>query len=92
MSGFDVFAFDGIEIICTIDPADAKDLDDALSVKAVGEGIYEIGVHIADVSHFVEPATPLDEDARLRTTSVYLVHKVKRRMKEENRRNIGFIN
>jgi len=42
-----------VEIICSIDPADAKDLDDALSVKEVREGVYEIGVHIADVSHFV---------------------------------------
>ena len=42
-----------LEIICSIDPTDAKDLDDALSVKEVREGVYEIGVHIADVSHFV---------------------------------------
>jgi len=42
-----------VEIICSIDPTDAKDLDDALSVKEVREGVYEIGVHIADVSHFV---------------------------------------
>lgn len=45
--------FFGLEIICTIDPTDARDLDDALSVKYVKEGVYEIGVHIADVSHFV---------------------------------------
>ncbi|KAL4499157.1 hypothetical protein ABPG72_017059 [Tetrahymena utriculariae] len=64
------------EIICTIDPHDAKDLDDALSIKYLHDDIYEIGVHIADVSHFVQPNTPLDDDARLRTTSVYLVHRV----------------
>lgn len=63
-------------MICTIDPSDARDLDDALSVKHLYDDIYEVGVHIADVSHFVKPDTPLDEDARKRTTSVYLVHKV----------------
>ena len=57
----------------TIDPADAKDFDDALSVRRAGEGIWEIGVHIADVTHYVRPHTPLDDEAVARGTSVYLV-------------------
>lgn len=60
------------EIICTIDPATARDLDDALSVKLLENGNYLIGVHIADVGHFVDEKTILDKEARLRTTSVYL--------------------
>lgn len=57
----------------TIDPFDAKDFDDALSVKKLDNGNYEIGVHIADVSHFVRPGTQIDAEARKRATSVYLV-------------------
>ncbi len=57
----------------TIDPADAKDHDDALSVRALGDGLWEVGVHIADVSHFVTPGSPVDEEALTRGTSVYLV-------------------
>lgn len=57
----------------TIDPADAKDFDDALSFKALPNGDYEIGVHIADVSHFVTEKTELDKEARKRGTSIYLV-------------------
>jgi len=57
----------------TIDPADAKDHDDALSVVALGDGLWEVGVHIADVSHFVRPGSPVDEEALARGTSVYLV-------------------
>lgn len=57
----------------TIDPADAKDFDDALSFKALGNGNYEIGVHIADVSYYVKPGSPVDKEARERGTSVYLV-------------------
>lgn len=57
----------------TIDPFDAKDFDDALSVKKLPNGNYEIGVHIADVSHFVRPGTQIDNEARKRATSVYLV-------------------
>lgn len=57
----------------TIDPFDAKDFDDALSVKKLENGNYEIGVHIADVSHFVRPGTQIDAEARKRATSVYLV-------------------
>ena len=60
----------------TIDPADAKDFDDALSFKQLKNGHYEIGIHIADVSHYVLPGTVLDEEAYNRGTSVYLVDRV----------------
>lgn len=58
---------------CTIDPVDAKDFDDALSFRELAPGKYEVGVHIADVSHYVQPDTALDEEARKRATSIYLV-------------------
>ena len=57
----------------TIDPEDAKDFDDALSIRTLGEGLYEIGVHIADVSFFVTPDSILDTEAKTRATSIYLV-------------------
>ncbi len=57
----------------TIDPADAKDFDDALSVRTLPDGKIEIGVHIADVSQFVVPGTAIDTEGRARATSVYLV-------------------
>lgn len=57
----------------TIDPADAKDFDDAISFKVLDDGNLEIGVHIADVSHYVKKGTALDQDAYDRATSVYLV-------------------
>ena len=57
----------------TIDPADAKDFDDALSIRELEEGIWEIGVHIADVTHYIRPDTVLDYEAKDRGTSVYLV-------------------
>ena len=57
----------------TIDPHDAKDFDDALSIREIEKDKYEIGVHIADVSHYVEPDTLLDKEAVDRATSVYLV-------------------
>ncbi len=57
----------------TIDPADAKDFDDALSVHELSHDEYEIGIHIADVTFFVRPKTALDTEARKRSTSVYLV-------------------
>ena len=60
----------------TIDPRDAKDFDDALSFKVLENGNYEIGVHIADVSHYVKEGTILDEEAYNRATSVYLVDRV----------------
>lgn len=53
----------------------AKDLDDALSITATEDGNYEVGVHIADVSHFVKTNTALDRDARKKATSVYLVQR-----------------
>ncbi len=58
---------------CTIDPLTAKDFDDALSIKKIKDDVYEIGVHIADVSHFVTPGTQLDTEAKSRSFSVYLV-------------------
>ena len=58
---------------CTIDPFDAKDFDDALSVQKLPDGNIEVGVHIADVSFFVKPGTELDKEAVARATSVYLV-------------------
>ncbi len=60
----------------TIDPADAKDFDDAISFRELKNGLFEIGVHIADVSHYVEPGTVLDENAYDRATSVYLPDRV----------------
>lgn len=60
----------------TIDPADAKDFDDALSFRVLPNGHYEIGVHIADVTHYVRPDTIIDREAQKRATSVYLVDRV----------------
>jgi ribonuclease R len=60
----------------TIDPKDAKDFDDALSLQKLDNGNWEIGVHIADVSHYVQPGTVLDDEAYKRATSVYLVDRV----------------
>lgn len=60
----------------TIDPVDARDFDDALSIRNLDNGFYEIGVHIADVSHFVRPGSALDRNAYERATSVYLPDRV----------------
>lgn len=60
----------------TIDPKDAKDFDDALSFKELSNGNYEIGIHIADVSHYLHEGTVLDDEAYKRATSVYLVDRV----------------
>ncbi len=60
----------------TIDPADAKDFDDAISIRPLGKDMYEIGVHIADVSYYVTPDTDLDAEAYKRATSVYLPDRV----------------
>ena len=57
----------------TIDPKDAKDFDDALSIRTLPNGNYEVGVHIADVTHYVQPDTIIDREAQKRATSVYLV-------------------
>ena len=57
----------------TIDPADAKDFDDALSFKKIGDDIFEIGIHIADVTHYVRPGDAIDDEAQNRGTSIYLV-------------------
>jgi len=60
----------------TIDPLDAKDFDDAISIQRLENGNLEIGVHIADVSHYVRPNTPMDKEAVKRSNSVYLVDRV----------------
>ena len=72
----DVFTF-------TIDPADAKDFDDALSFAVNEDGSYQIGVHIADVSFYVKPGTKTDDEAYQRGTSVYLVDRVIPMLPEE---------
>ncbi|MBE7629315.1 ribonuclease R [Tenacibaculum piscium] len=64
------------DLTFTIDPKDAKDFDDALSFTKLENGNYEIGIHIADVSHYVQPKTILDDEAFDRATSVYLVDRV----------------
>ena len=60
----------------TIDPIDAKDFDDALSLRILKENTYEVGIHIADVNHYVKPGTLLDAEAEARATSVYLIDQV----------------
>lgn len=60
----------------TIDPVDAKDFDDALSIRKLDNALWEIGVHIADVTHYLKPQTVLDKEAVSRATSVYLVDRV----------------
>ena len=64
------------DLTFTIDPKDAKDFDDALSFKVLDDGLFEIGIHIADVSHYVKPGTILDDEAYNRATSIYLVDRV----------------
>ena len=60
------------DLICTIDPPDAKDYDDAISLKRFDNGDWELGIHIADVAHYIAPETVLDEEAKERGNSVYL--------------------
>lgn len=67
----------------TIDPEDAKDFDDALSLRKLPNGNFEVGVHIADVSHYLKPGTQLDKEAYQRATSVYLVDRVLPMLPEE---------
>jgi len=64
------------ETIVTIDPVDARDFDDAISLTRSEDGHWHLGVHIADVSYFVKPGSPLDNEARIRGTSVYLPDRV----------------
>ena len=61
--------------ICSVDPIGCKDIDDALHCKILPNGNYEVGVHIADVTHFVRPGTEIDREAARRCTTVYLVEK-----------------
>lgn len=62
-------------LVCSIDPIGCQDIDDALHARPLPNGNYEIGVHIADVSHFVKPNNPMDVEASIRGTTVYLVDK-----------------
>lgn len=62
-------------LICSIDPVGCQDIDDALHARRLSNGNYEVGVHIADVSHFVKPANAMDTEASIRGTTVYLVDK-----------------
>ncbi|MFB6341524.1 ribonuclease R [Saccharicrinis sp. FJH62] len=72
----------------TIDPWDAKDFDDALSIKKLEDGLWEVGVHIADVTHYVRPKTLLENEAYKRATSVYLVDRVVPMLPERLSNNI----
>ena len=72
----------------TIDPEDAKDFDDALSVRKLKDGLWEIGVHIADVTHYVKPNTILDQEGFERGTSVYLVDRVVPMLPEKLSNNV----
>jgi ribonuclease R len=72
----------------TIDPADARDFDDALSLRKLDNGNWEVGVHIADVTHYVKTGSRLDEEARQRATSVYLVDRVVPMLPERLSNNI----
>ena len=67
--------YTGLTVI-TIDPVDARDFDDAISLECLENGHWRLGVHIADVSHFVPPGSPLDRESRERATSVYLPDRV----------------
>ena len=70
----DVFGESGPAM--TIDPVDARDFDDAVGASRLAEGGYELWVHIADVTHYVGWDTPIDDEAKRRTCSVYLVDRV----------------
>ncbi len=75
-------------LTCTIDPHDAKDFDDALSFLKLDNGNYEIGVHIADVTHYVQEGTKLEEEAYNRATSVYLVDRTVSMLPEKLSNNL----
>lgn len=62
-------------VVCSVDPPGCKDIDDALHVRRLPSGMLELGVHIADVTHFVHPGTPLDAEAAVRATTTYLVQR-----------------
>jgi len=72
----------------TIDPATAKDFDDALSYQELDQGGYEVGIHIADVTHYLKEDGPMDEEAKERTTSVYLVDRVNPMLPERLSNNL----
>lgn len=72
----------------TIDPFDAKDFDDALSIQEIENGSWEVGIHIADVSHYVQPGSVLDQAALERATSVYLVDRVSPMLPEHLSNNL----
>src|SRR5690606_37242530 len=72
----------------TIDPDNAKDFDDALSIQFLDNETYEVGIHIADVTHYVRPNTVLEEETRLRATSEYLVDRVVPMLPEKLSNNV----
>ncbi len=76
----------------TIDPADAKDFDDAISFRFLGDNKYEVGIHIADVTHYVKPGTIIDKEAESRGTSVYLVDRVVPMLPEKLSNNVCSLN
>ncbi|MBI2418791.1 MAG: ribonuclease R [Ignavibacteriales bacterium] len=80
------------DIVITIDPVDAKDFDDALSIKQLENGNFSVGIHIADVSHYVVPGSPLDIEANKRGNSVYLAGKVLPMLPEELSNGICSLN
>jgi ribonuclease R len=76
----------------TVDPADARDFDDALSMQRLENGNWEVGVHIADVTHYVKPGSLTEEEAKQRATSVYLVDRVVPMLPERLSNNICSLN
>tara|TARA_B100000524_G_scaffold260752_1_gene141899 strand:- start:281 stop:3166 length:2886 start_codon:yes stop_codon:yes gene_type:complete len=65
----------GPALVCSVDPPGCVDIDDALHARDIGDGLFEVGVHIADVGHFIKAGTPIDVEAALRGTTVYLVNR-----------------